>query len=575
MELASLSADARARAVGAALSAGLAVALCFAYGVRDRPLLADTQLYYFIGERAASGVPPHVSQVDIKTSLGPIASGLAIRAGRALGVDDVAASRAVSVAAAAASVALAFLLAAQFSGSLAAGAVAAAALLSTNGFFFEASTGSSPKVFLVPLLLAAHLAAARRRWSWSGIAAAAAFFCWQPGGVVVGSAGLALLLDRRSRWSDAVRFAVGVAVTALAYEGYFWWHGALAEQLHQEFVLAFESVSRPFDAAEAFWFFLTEARAWQQTPNAAPAGFFVVGALLALALAVRPRRALDLVRTRPGEVSFWTAAAVGTAFTLREHQAHPDMMLVQPAFAVACGVGAGWIVSIASRVRFGAWVATALAAAVVVAFLADAQKDARSAAPRSPKLDDQRTLANLLDVYRDHRGSVWVVGAAHLLGLEREDNWVPHAYLAGPITSEIDFHTWRPLRDGRMPEILLVSRGIFPGSKAWLRPEYEEITPAAFAAQRIRVYARKQRGVSGPKPYPVAKSPSKAGAGKSPAPSRPPPQRVPPAGASASSPAVSGSPDFLESERGVRPDESRASGSAPAASSARAAATRP
>lgn len=516
MELASLRLVARGRTLGTALSAVLAVVLCFGYGVTSRPLLADTQLYYFIGERVASGVPPHVSQVDIKTSLGPIVSGLAIRAGRSLGIDDVYASRVASVAAAAAAVALAFVLAAELSGSLAAGAVAAAALLSTNGFFLEASTGSSPKVFLVPLLLAAHLAAARRRWLWSGVAATGAFLCWQPGGVVVAGAALALLLDRRSRRGDAARFAAGVAATVLAYEGYFWWHGALAEQIHQEFVLAFESVSRPFDATESFWFFLTEARAWQRTPNAAPATFFVVGALLLLGLAVRPRRAIELVRTRPGDVSFWTAAAVGTAFTLREHQAHPDMMLVQPAFAVACGIGAGWIVSLASRVRFGAPFASVLAAAVVVFFLIDARTDARAAAPRSPLLADQRTLAKLLDVYRDHRGGLWVVGAAHLLGLEREDNWVPHAYLAGPITSEIDFHTWRPLRGDRMPGILVVSRGIFPGTKAWLRPEYHEITPAAFAAQRIRIYARKQQGVSGPSPFPVAKSPSKPG-GKPPA----------------------------------------------------------
>ncbi|MFN2377191.1 MAG: hypothetical protein ABR538_11685, partial [Candidatus Binatia bacterium] len=72
----------------------------------ERPLRADNQLYFFMAERAASGVPPHVSHVDSKNQLGVLVTAAAIAGGRAVGADDVVASRVVSIAAAAAAVAL-------------------------------------------------------------------------------------------------------------------------------------------------------------------------------------------------------------------------------------------------------------------------------------------------------------------------------------------------------------------------------------------------------------------------------------------------------------------------------------
>jgi len=234
--------------------------------------------------------------------------------------------------------------------------------------------------------------------------------------------------------------------------------------------------------------------------------FLAIGAATFLWVLVRPVRAVEFVRTHPGYVAFWSSAAVGTVFTLLDHQAHPDMMLVQPAFAVACGIGFAALAWVLARVPGGRPLAAAAALAVVALCAADVRNDARAASVRAPKLSDQQALADLVGVYRDHRGSVWVVGASHLLGLERADNHVPHSYLAGPVAREIDFSTYRPLRDGKMPEVLLVSRGIFPGMQTWLKKEYEEITPAAFAAQRVRVFGRRQPGFSGPKPVTIAGS---------------------------------------------------------------------
>lgn len=504
MELPALRGLSRLAAAGCALSFSLGVALCLVYGVRDRPLVGDTQLYFYIGERVASGVPPHVSLQDIKTTLAPIVSGMAMKVGRRFGVDDVSSGRVVTIAAAGISTALVFAVALEFTSSALAAGVAAAALLTTHGFFLEATTGSSPKVLMVPLLLAVYLTAARRRWAWCGAAGIAALLTWQPGAVVLGGATLAVLLDRGSRWSDVARLFLGVALMLLTYESYFAWHEALQAQIHQELVLASEASPREFDLWASLWFFVTEARAFQPSANPVPVTFLLVGAATFLWMLARPRRTVEFVRSRPGHVAFWSSAAVGTVFTLLDHQAHPDMMLVQPAFAVACGIGFAALAWLLGRIRGGRALAVSAALAIVVLCVVDARNDARSNAARGPRLSAQQELADLVGVYRDHRGSVWVVGASHLLGLEHADNHVPHSYLAGPVAREVDFSTYRPLRDGKMPEVLLVSRGIFPGMKTWLRTEYEEITPAAFAAQRVRVFGRRQPGFAGPRPVAIA-----------------------------------------------------------------------
>jgi hypothetical protein len=205
------------------------------------------------------------------------------------------------------------------------------------------------------------------------------------------------------------------------------------------------------------------------------------------------------------------------------------MLLVQPYFAVACGIGFAWFAALARRIPAGQTLAMLAAVGLVALCLGDARAHARAAVVRPPTLTDQVALANLVNVYRDHRGSVWVVGAAHLLGLEHADNHVPHAYLAGPITREIDFSTYRPLRDGKMPEVVVISRGIIPGGRGWLRAEYEEITPLAFAAQRIRVFGRRQPGISGPAPaaLPGARKPPVKPAAVRPAPPAGAPPRPP------------------------------------------------
>jgi hypothetical protein len=554
----------------------ITVAMAVGYGVATRPVLADNQLYFFQTERCASGVPPHVSHMEVKTQLPSMLGGASIAMGRVFGIDDVHAGRAATLTcaffatffgwllvlelamealaasrrAAAARGAAALRGAAGAHGSargrdsaasldsamlrgsavargsaslptadsalpasdaalptvrsiggvplpaLAASLVGIAAIFSIYGLFAEASSGFQPKVYMVAFLMATHLACAQRRYLVTGIAGMCAFLCWQPAGLILAACGLALLVDRRTSWRSLFVMAGGALLALAAYELYFALSGGLAAQLHQEWRLAFGAPHKDKGAAEAIWFFMTEAQTFRDRANGLPSVYVAVVALMWLGALVRPRRTFEAIRERPGLVAFWIAAHIASAFTLYDHQAHPDMLLVQPYFAIACGIGASWVFVVLSRFSFGAAVTAVLAAAFIALGLNDARQDVGRAVGGRTGLEQQRAMARIVSMYEDHRGSVWVLGSVHLLALNRRDNWT-NVGNVGHETSELDMKQYRPLRGDKMPEIIVSGRGLRPGGSGWLASEYIDITPVPLAGARIRVFSRKSNDQPG------------------------------------------------------------------------------
>jgi len=495
----------------------IAVAMAGAQSVAGRPVTGDNQLYFFMTERCASGTPPHLSQMEVKTQLSTLIGGAVLAAGRLAGADDIAAGRAASVTAAALVAVFAWLLAAELTASASAALVAGAATFMLHGVFVEAAIGFQPKLFMAVFLLAAHLYCAQRRPFGSGVAAMCAFLCWQPSAVVLAGCGLATLLDRRGSWRAAARLAAGALLALLAYEAWFALNGAIAEQLHQEWVLAFGAHHDPIDWQESLWFLLTEARGSHAGPHATPTLFAATAALLWLAMLARPSRTLAALRERPGAVAFWISAHLAVAFTVYDHQAHPDLLLVQPYFVVACGIAFGWLAALLRRVPAGGFV-TALAAALLVAFaLGEARRDVMHRNNAERGLDAQLAQGRLVDLYHDHRGSVWILGPVHLLALNHLDNWVPVGNV-GHETHELDMKAYRPLRDGKMPEVILAGRGLRPGMAGWLVAEYVDVTPQPLAKDRIRVFIRRLGPGSG---FDIGSSPKPA---RGPLPARRPPR---------------------------------------------------
>lgn len=474
-----------------------AAAFCWRLDPVHRPLVADNQLYFYMAERAASGVPPHVSHVDSKNQLGVLITAAAIAAGRPAGVDDVLASRIVSIAFLSLSVALAAELAAALAGSTIAGHVSALSLLAVRALADHSAAGNNVKVFLVAFVLLAHLAAVRagrqpasKAWLAAGVASGAAFVCWQPALLVVAAVAAEALLARGGSLRGALIVLAGALVPVALYEVYFAVHGALAAQLHQAYVMTSGSMHPLRSMRASLAFVLTEAGGMASPFRAVPLAF-ASALVLALAWAApSPARAVAALRERAGLLSFVVAALGAVAFTLYDHQGVPDLFFPDPYFAVV----AGWLVAgaTAAAKRLAPRPVVAAFPAAALALLAwQMHGDDLRRKRESYDLDDQRRVAGIVKMYREQLSDVWVYGAVHLLGLAHLDNHVPYGLFYDDVLTVLSINTYLPLREGRMPEIIVHSRGQLPGSPRYLEADYVEITPPAFAAQSAMVWRRR------------------------------------------------------------------------------------
>lgn len=533
-----------------------AAAFCIRLDVRGRPLTGDNQFYFYMAERAASGIPPHISLVDSKNDLGTFVGATSIRAGRAVGIDDVIATRIVSVTFFAVSVALAAELAAVVLGAEAAGHVAALSLLAVRGLVDHAAAGNNVKVFLVGFLLLAHLAVARgtaRAKGWTtrtdlvaGLAAGAAFAVWQPGLIVVAAVVLEALVSKSGGWSRALVVAVASTVPFAACEAWMLAHGALTEQWGQAYVRTLGSLHAVRPLVPSLSFVLREAVAASGPLRLVPCASAVAVPLVLLAALWSPRWALALLRRSPGLASLVLAATASTAFTLYDHQGVPDLFFPDPYFALATAAVAIALARFVARSGLLApRAATAsVAGLAMLALAAQMHWDESRRQPPPYGLAAQRELADVTRAYHEEFGAVWVYGAVHLLGLAHLDNHVPLALFCDDVLTVVSLDTYLPLKDGRMPEIIVHARGALPGGSRFLLSQYVEITSPAFAAQSVMVWRRvaaQPRGLSAgdwrslgqrPKTAPPAPLP-KNGPGRE-KPSQPPQQgparRVVPAG---------------------------------------------
>lgn len=482
-------ARARLARVSLLLAFVLGVVACLSRDPADLPLTLDNQQYFFIAERAASGVPPHVSLFDSKHQAGMLLTAVAIRVGRKLGLGDVHAARVVSIAAAAGAVTLAWWVAQSIAGTLLAGHLAALAMASFEGFLHMGAMGARPKVFLVFFLLAAAAAVCGRRAFWSGCLAALAFLCWQPALIVVGIAavGFAFPAERRS----LVRFLLGAGLPVLLYELYFVAHGALGAQLEQ----AYRFPARYMTAGTR--------EVWRHASHLFQLDEGLsVGSLLPLAFAaivvaalgwaaLRPTRLVVELRERPGLAHVVLCGAAALAFTLYEYQTYIDAFFVLPYVAVVVGAAAAALTHRASR-RLAAPGRLLLAGIVVLLFAANA-RILPSRANWGASLADQERLAQKVGAWIAEGGGVYAVGCTHLLAMNHSDNHVSFGFFFRGMEAYLADREpggYRPLRDGAMPRTILISRPFVPGGRAWLEEEYREETPAEFRYQGVHVWRR-------------------------------------------------------------------------------------
>lgn len=469
----------------------IALANIWVYRGWERSLTADNQHYFFIAERAASGLAPHLSQVDPKTMLAPMLGGLAISAGRTVGLDDVHAAKLLSFLVVGFSVGLMWYLGWRLSGDPWAGHFAALALLGCWGFFHEGAIGARPKVFLVVFQLAAHAALAARRPVLAGLAAAAAFLCWQPG-ALVGLALVAAVLcsgEARLRRDAGVAFVTGLLVFVL-YEAWFFANGALSEQLYQSFVLPAltESKQRPL-----FGTLILLIREGRQI--AAPSAWVPLAATMGLVwfwarMVGGGRAGLDALRSRPDQLAVWIGLHLTLGWTFLDNQAYPDLLLVQPYFAL---VGGSMLALLARRlaspedpVLRKVFLASALMGTCLTVWVV-------SGVDREGEdtVGQQRLLAAEVQKLIDDYDDVWVVGCTHLLALNHRDNWSPYGFFFDDVIQEIHrTEGWSPAKDGVLPPIIVVARGLYRGANEWMGGKYRKYDVPLLKESRIHVLRR-------------------------------------------------------------------------------------
>jgi len=467
-------------------------------GTKDLLLAADNQHYFFIAERAASGVPPHVSQLDPKNALSMLLTAAAIVGGRLVGIDDLLASRILSVAVGALAVALIGPLARRLTGSVIAAWVASVAIMALNRFLLMAAMGSQPKVFLVLFVVASLLWVSMRRPALAGFSAGAAFLCWQPAAALVGVGALALLIGRGGKRATAA-FLVGAVAPVVAYEAYFLHHGVLAEQLSQAYLFPAQFMESPPTKLRPVLRRATWVLGVSEGPTfsaVVPLLFVVWLVLLWLRWWRRPPDLAYRMTDRPDRIYFALGAHAAFANCLLSFQGFPDRFFLDPFLAVA----AGWLVAPPFARVEGALgtvktrrVVAALACAGLAVLAMIGHWDYR----HLRGLRDQRRLAQTVGRLIDAGFSVYAVGCTHLLAFNHVDNFTPYGLFFRGVAESLQVRTsgrgYRPLRDGRMPDVILVSRGTYLREQPWFETEYARAKRGDFGNQSVQVWLRVHR----------------------------------------------------------------------------------
>jgi len=487
------------RLLAAAVLLSVAVAL-----VHRSPVLPfvnrDNQHYFFITERVTGGVPPHESAFDPKNTLPLLATAAVIRVGDVVGLPVVASGRIGTILSLALLLWAVGLLGLRLTGNQRVAWLAALAMLSFASLGYAAAQGGQPKLLIVLFMVLTMLAMTEGRWVLAALWGSLSFLSWQPtlimlGGVVV-TAALFPAGRRRLGWMAAA--ALG---PVLLYEAYFWAHGALAEQLFQSFTYPAEYMTHPFRGVLKGLRSLMEI--WQKgygLSNIVPLVFGAAALAQLWALARRPGETVTGLKANPGWTCFLITMIGILGFTLYDHQGPPDLYLSLPYVALVAAIGTTALIERLPQSRPAVrWAATGL----VVLGLASLAVHGPAFNPRVRyTLADQLRLGEDVKAFLAAGEEIYAINCGHLLAFNRSSNWIRYSSFFRGVNKFLkaqsgDNDAWVPLRDGRLPTLILLGNGLPYGWPEWLGTRYDEITTEAFKRQSISVWKLRPTGLAG------------------------------------------------------------------------------
>jgi hypothetical protein len=194
------------------------------------------------------------------------------------------------------------------------------------------------------------------------------------------------------------------------------------------------------------------------------------------ALLVARRRVWGWLRGRQDRICLVLGAYASTGFCFIDFQGSPDRLFVVPFIAVANAVVLGaalvWI-----RGKAGVRIPGVAAAAVVVAVLVGLVVRLPFHKFDNRSLDNQRAAAAYVGGLLNDGKTVYVVSALHLLAMNRASNFNYYGFYPIRIRAFLTERLKReghllPLKNGKLPDVVLQSRMEFPPNQRWIERYY-------------------------------------------------------------------------------------------------------
>jgi hypothetical protein len=200
----------------------LSLLIYFQFKPGEQPTGGDLSMWDYMSQSIVRGAVPYKDVVNIKTPLGSYLAAAAIKISHPFGLRDIIAIRYLYILFASLTVAMTFLVFDVYWQRRSAAILAAVLMLSYNSFGIWNSSGAQVKTATILFGLLSLYAVARGQAWLAGFWGALSFWCWQPGLLFTGAAGLVFCgfltrpFDRR-----AIATAFGAIVPLLLGVLYF------------------------------------------------------------------------------------------------------------------------------------------------------------------------------------------------------------------------------------------------------------------------------------------------------------------------------------------------------------------
>jgi hypothetical protein len=328
----------------------LSLVVYFQFEPDRQPTGGDLSMWDYMAQSIVRGAVPYRDVVNIKTPLGSYLGAAAIVTGKLFGLRDIIAIRYLHILFASLTVAMTFLIVDLYWRRRMVAVIAALVMLSYDSFGIWNASGSQVKTTTILFGLFSLYAIARGQAWLAGFWGALSFWCWQPGLLFTGTAGLVFCrfltkpFDRR-----AFAAAFGAAVPLLLGVLFFMSFGAWKD--FYRWCFEFNTTNNSSVESAFAW-----ARAFIIVKKSYPGewlwfALFPLGLLLRIVEIIRIFRHLGARDFLAGSWRLAPEVAFGVygLFTFSNLQSGPDCIMFLPFISAYAALTIGGLVDLSTN----------------------------------------------------------------------------------------------------------------------------------------------------------------------------------------------------------------------------------